>query len=431
LKRENLIGCNMRHLVNERVFDRSVSLEVLKERESCSMMQTVLGNKTVMVTGNPIFGQNGEIAFVVTNVRDMTELNELRIKLEETRQLNSRFREVLLEQERYEHVLKDMVIKSEPMVRVVRRAVKVAGVDTSVLITGESGVGKSMLARIIHQLSPRKDRPFVKINCGTIPESLMESELFGYEKGAFTGAATTGKAGLIEMAQTGTVFLDEIGDLKLDMQVKLLQVIEEKNFTRVGATRTQSVDVRIIAATNHNLKELISLGLFRSDLYYRLDVIPIDIPPLRDRKDDIPILIHRILGNFNRSMKLKKRLAPEVIDRLMSYHYPGNVRELLNIMERMIILSDDQEITVHDLPMEFTDSVLGRMDAVHESSTLRETLEAVESKLIARALKQHRSISEAARHLGVHPSTLCRKIARYKLLPSVADLQEVHCNPAN
>ncbi|NLI81296.1 MAG: sigma 54-interacting transcriptional regulator [Deltaproteobacteria bacterium] len=415
LKREDLIGYNMRDLVARGVFDRSVTLEVLKRREQVSIMQRVLGNKLVMVTGNPIFNEKGEIALVVTNVRDMTELNELRSKLEETQLLNVRFQEALLEQERFEHVLKDMVIKSEAMVRVVRRAVKVAGVETSVLITGESGVGKSMLARIVHQLSPRKDGPFVKINCGTIPESLMESELFGYEKGAFTGASAGGKAGLVEMAQGGTVFLDEIGDLKVDMQVKLLQVIEEKSFSRIGAMKPQSVDVRIIAATHHDLKELTDKGLFRSDLYYRLHVIPIHIPPLRERKDDIPILVQRILAKFNQSLKLKKRLAPEVVYRLMEYPFPGNVRELINIMERMIILSESQEITLSDLPMELSGSFFREGAPPENGLSLKAMLSAMESRILSRVLEESRSITEAAHRLGVHPSTLCRKMTRLRL----------------
>lgn len=427
LKRENLLGFNMRDLVNAGVFDRSVSLEVLKERKACSIIQTVMDDKIVLVTGNPIFDEDGEIVLVVTDVRDMTELNELRLKLEESRQLNSRFREVLLEQERYEHVLKDMVIKSEAMVKVVKRAVKVSGVEASVLITGESGVGKSMLARIIHQLSPRKDRPFIKINCGAIPDSLMESELFGYERGAFTGASTTGKAGLIEMAHTGTVFLDEIGDLKLDMQVKLLQVIEEKTFTRVGATRPQTVDARILAATHHDLKVLVERGLFRKDLYYRLNVIPIGIPPLRERKDDIPILIHRIMGNFNRNPNSRKHISPEVIDRLMVYAYPGNVRELVNIMERMLILSEGPDITPADLPGDVSAPGAGGNGADLGNGTLKEAMEALELRMITKALKRHKSLSEAARRLGVHPSTLCRKAARHGLAGSVAESQENRC----
>jgi len=414
LKREELLGRNMGDLVKEGIFDKSVTLEVLKRRHSSTIMQMVQNNKHLMVTGNPFFDELGELALVVTNVRDMTELNELRAKIEETRRLSSRYYEALLEQKQYEHVIEEMVVKSEPMVRVIQRSVKVARAETSVLLTGESGVGKSMLARIIHHVSPRKNQPLVKINCGTIPDSLMESELFGYEKGAFTGARTTGKAGLIEMAHKGTVFFDEIGDLKLDMQVKLLQIIEEKNFIRVGGTRPQAVDIRIIAASCHDLLELVKAGQFRNDLYYRLSVVPIHIPPLRDRKDDIPVLVYKILEKFNQSMKLKKRLAPEVVDRLMNYHYPGNVRELVNIMERMIILSDGEEITLGDLPGEFAPPMPKTLEDFQDHTTLKDALEVVEERIIRRALGQHKSMSAAARALGLHPSTLCRKMTRLR-----------------
>jgi PAS domain S-box-containing protein len=414
LRREELLGRNMKDLVKDGIFDKSVTLEVLKKRQSCTIMQSVLNNKQVMVTGNPFFDEMGEIALVITNVRDMTELNELRAKIEETRRLSSRYYEALLEQKQYEHVMEEMVVKSEPMMRVVQRSVKVARVETSVLLTGESGVGKSMLARIIHHMSPRKNQPLVKINCGTIPDSLMESELFGYEKGAFTGARSSGKAGLIEMAHKGTVFFDEIGDLKLDMQVKLLQIIEEKSFIRVGGTRPQSVDIRIIAASYHDLMELVAAGQFRNDLYYRLSVVPIHIPPLRDRKDDIPILVYKILEKFNQSMKLKKRIAPEVVDRLMNYHYPGNVRELINIMERMIILSDGEEITLGDLPGEFSHPMHKNLEDIKENTTLKDALDVLEERIIKRALNQHKSMSAAARALGLHPSTLCRKIIRIR-----------------
>ncbi len=298
LSRKDLIGRNMRDLVKEKVFDHSVTLAVLEKRAQVTLMQNIKGNKQVMVTGTPIFDDGGAIALVVTTVCDITLLNKLRAELEESRRLSTRYYQSILEQEKYEHALQDMVIKSSAMSQVVQKAVKVAGVDTSVLLYGESGVGKSMLARIIHLMSARKERPFVKINCGTIPESLMESELFGYAKGAFTGASPEGKAGLIEAGHTGTVFLDEVGDLTPAMQVKLLQVIEEKTFTRVGSTKPTSVDVRLIAATNKDLMELVRTGGFREDLYYRLNVIPIHIPPLRMRREDIPALAMNILEKF-------------------------------------------------------------------------------------------------------------------------------------
>lgn len=412
LSRKDLIGRNMQDLVNEKVFDHSVTLEVLKQGSQVTLMQNIKGNKQVMVTGTPILDEEGHIALVVTNVRDMTALNDLRAELEESKRLSSRYYQSLLEQEKFEHALDSLVVKSSAMTQVIRKAVKVAGVHTSVLIQGESGVGKSMLARIIHLMSPRKERPLVKINCGTIPDSLMESELFGYTKGAFTGAAPEGKAGLIETGHTGTVFLDEVGDLTPAMQVKLLQVIEEKTFTRVGGTKPISVDVRILAATNRDLRELVQKGEFREDLYYRLNVIPVHIPPLRDRREDIPALALNILESSNRSMGFSKRMEPEVLDRLMGYDYPGNVRELINIMERMIIMSEGDVIGVSDLPLEVRQAEGQFQEPVGEGITLKAALQAFETRMIAAALRRHGTMSLAAKALGIHPTTLWRKLGR-------------------
>ena len=415
LSRKDLIGRNMEDLVRERVFDHSVTLEVLKKGAQVTLMQFVMGNKQVMVTGTPTFDEDGHIALVVTNVRDMTELNDLRSQLEESRRLSSRYYQSLLEHDRFEHALQDMVVRSNAMMQVVRKAIKVAGVEASVLLYGESGVGKSMLARIIHQMSPRKDRPFVRINCGAIPESLMESELFGYEKGAFTGASPEGKAGLIQAGHTGTVFLDEVGELKPGMQVKLLEVIEEKSFTRVGGTRPLHADVRIIAATNRNLKEMMQTGGFREDLYYRLNVVPIELPALRERREDIPAFTVNILDKFNRNMKLNKRLQPEVLDRLGAYDYPGNVRELINIMERMIIMSDGDTITLDDLPGELKEAPSVRRGSTSDWSTLKGAVEGLESRIIETALQRYATLTEAAEALAVHPTTLWRKMVKYGL----------------
>jgi PAS domain S-box-containing protein len=413
LKRQDLLGKSLQQLVDEGFIDQSVTLEVLKQGKQVTIMQAIKGDKMVMVTGTPILDEDGAIALVVTNVRDLTNLNQLRAQLEESKRLTSRYYESLLEQDRFEHALQDMVVKSNAVLQVVRKAVKVAGAATSVLIYGESGVGKSMLARIIHQISPRKDGPFVRINCGTIPEALMESELFGYVKGAFTGAAPEGKAGLVEIGHGGTVFLDEVGDLTSAMQVKLLQVIEEKTFTRVGGTRTVAVEVRILAATNRDLKDLVDQGQFRKDLYYRLNVIPIHIPPLRERREDVPALALNILEKFNRSMGVNKRLEPEVMDRLTRYDYPGNVRELINVMERMIVMSEGDQITLADLPGELKQPAPAAAEPWNdEGLSLKQAVEALEGRLIRAALKRHESVALAARALGVHPSTLWRKLSR-------------------
>ena len=421
LKREDLIGRKMQDLVEEGVFDHSVTLDVLEQRGQVTIMQKIKGDKHLLVTGTPIFDDEDKVALVVTNVRDITLLNSLQSQLEETRRLSSRYYQSFMEQEKFQHDLQDIVVKSASMFQTLQKAIKVAAVDSSVLLSGESGVGKSMLARIIHLISPRKEKPFIKINCGAIPDSLIESELFGYTKGAFTGAAPEGKAGLIEVAHTGTVFLDEVGELTLAMQVKLLEVIEDKMFTRLGATRPTSVDVRIIAATNHDLKELVQDGRFREDLYYRLNVIPIHIPPLRDRRDDIAALALNRLEKFNQSSSHYKRLDPAVMDRLTRYNYPGNVRELINIMERIMIMSDGHLISLSDIPEELRESASTTVDPFEEGVTLKKALEVMEGRIIEGALRKHKSLSTTARALNVHPTTLWRKMAKLGVSKNVAN----------
>jgi PAS domain S-box-containing protein len=420
LSRNDVLGRNMVDLVKEEVFDHSVTLEVLKEGKQVTLMQNVRGDKPVMVTGTPILDDEKRIALVVTNVRDMTLLNRLSSELEESRKLSSFYKKSLLEHEKYEHALQQMVVKSNAMSQVLKKSVKVAGVDTSILLTGESGVGKSMLARLIHLMSPRKEGPFVKINCGTVPESLMESELFGYEKGAFTGADPRGKVGLVEMANRGTLFLDEVGDLRPAMQVKLLQVIEERTFTPVGATSQKSVDSRIIAATNRDLKQMMTKGEFREDLYYRLHVVPIVVPPLRSRSEDVPAIALRTLEKFSQTVGFHKRLEPDVIDELVRYHYPGNVRELINILERMIIMSEGETITVQDLPSELRESDKNSYTTVEEGLTLKAALKNYEARVISLALTRNSTLSGAAKSLGLHPTTLWRKMRSHGIGRSTA-----------
>ena len=423
LSAEKLIGRNMQSLINEKVFNYSVTLEVLKKKKPITIMQQVKGGKQLIVTGTPIFDEKNEILLVVTNVRDITELNKLRAQLEDTRRINSRFYQTLQEHDGIEHVLQEMVIKSQAMIQVVKKAMKVANAETSVLLLGESGVGKSMLARIIHQMSLRKNDPFVKINCGVIPESLMESELFGYEKGAFTGALQSGKAGLIEAAHEGTVFLDEVGELKLNMQVKLLEVIENKTFTKIGASHSSKVNVNIIAATNRDLKKMIQDGTFREDLYYRLNIVPICIPPLRDRKEDIPSLVHNILEKFNRQKKINKRMTPDAVDMLIRHNFPGNVRELVNVVERMIIMSEGDKIGIADLPSEIRKKEQDISTISSRKGSLKEILADIESQIIADTVSRCSSSAEASKELNLHPTTLWRKMTRYGIKSNIAFMQ--------
>ena len=416
LSREYLIGKNMKSLVEAQVFDHSVTLEVLQKKTPITLMQHVKNGKRVIVTGTPVFSEDNQISVVVTNVRDISELIELRLQLDETRRMSSFFYQSLQEHNEVDHALQDLVVKSQAMVRVVQKAIKVAKVEASVLITGESGVGKSMLAKLIHKMSPRKEHPFVKINCGAIPQSLMESELFGYERGSFTGAISTGKTGLIEAANKGTVFFDEIAELKPDMQVKLLEIIEEKKFKRVGSVHSTTVDIHIIAATNQNLTEQIREGRFREDLYYRLNVVPIVVPPLRQRREDIPALAESILEKFNRSKNTTKQFDPVLFELLMQYDYPGNVRELINAIQRMIILSEGETLVPHDLPSEIRASSVFHTDAIADQIPLREALDNYEALLIQKVLEKTDNINHAARNLKIHSTTLWRKMTKYNLV---------------
>ncbi|RKY02384.1 MAG: nif-specific transcriptional activator NifA [Spirochaetes bacterium] len=325
---------------------------------------------------------------------------------------NKRLQEEL--QERYN--LKNIIGNSNEMHEVYRLINQVSRSDTTVLIRGESGTGKELVAHAIHFSSLRAHKPFIKVNCASLPESLIESELFGHEKGAFTGAVTMRK-GRFELADGGTIFLDEIGDLSPNLQAKLLRVLQEKEFERVGGTRTIRVDVRVIAATNRNLEEMIEKKLFREDLYYRLNVFPIHLPPLRERKSDILLLADFFVEKYSKiHRKNIKRISTPAIDMMMSYHWPGNVRELENCIERAVLLSEDGVIHGHHLPP--------TLQTAEESGTtlkgtLKETLERVEKEMIMEALKSSRgNMAEASRILGITERIMGLRVKKYRIDPS-------------
>ena len=313
----------------------------------------------------------------------------------------------------------NIVGRSPAMREIFSTVERVAPTRATVLLCGESGVGKDMIARAIHQHSPRCDKPFVKLNCTAIPENLMESELFGYEKGAFTGATTT-KPGKFEQADTGTVFLDEIGDVPAAVQVKLLRILQEREFERLGSNKTRHIDVRIIAATNVDLREALEQGTFREDLYYRLNVLPINVPPLRERKEDIPFLVEHFVKKLGKDLGSQvEAVAPEAIERLLEYHWPGNVRELRNVIERVLILNPKvQRIEAKHLPMlvQRTEGVrpeASRAAAAprEEFSSLLEAREAYERDYILKELDRcNGNVSRAAESLGLERSHLYRKM---------------------
>jgi DNA-binding NtrC family response regulator len=302
---------------------------------------------------------------------------------------------------------------------------KVADTDGTVLISGASGTGKELIARAIHYDSSRSDRPLVVINCGAIPEELLESELFGHEKGAFTGAYKS-RIGRFEMANGGTIFLDEIGEMSPALQVKLLRVLQEKKFERVGGTKTIHVDVRIIAATNKNLTTAINKGKFREDLYYRLNVIPMKVPPLKQRKSDIPLLIDHFLKKFQKGAKKKiTGFSPEVMDAMLKYDWPGNVRELENVIKRLTILCDDEVVTVDDLPEHIPHKGRGARvveeDFLEKGETLHDAVEDYEKRLILGALERSDWVkTKAAKLLNINRTTLVEKIKKQNLTESAS-----------
>jgi transcriptional regulator with PAS, ATPase and Fis domain len=297
-------------------------------------------------------------------------------------------------------------------------AVRVAQVDSTVLLSGESGVGKDVLAKLIHNLSKRHDKPFVSLNCGAIPEHLLESELFGYEKGAFSGADRYGKPGLFEEASGGTVFLDEVGELPLNLQVKLLKVLQEQRCRRLGSVKTVDMDIRILAATNRDLKQMVADGLFREDLFYRLYVVPIEIPPLRERREDILPLALRFLKAYNKKYDVSRTLGHELLRVLETAEWPGNVRELQNVIERLVVTADTEVLQPRHLPRsmnECSEEPQAPLVWVTGGIKLREARDQLEKQLIQKALAQTSNTREAAKLLGVTHSTVVRKAQKFGL----------------
>lgn len=305
----------------------------------------------------------------------------------------------------------NVIGKSESIINIMKTVDRIAGVDVNVLLLGKSGVGKTMLAKVIHTKSHRAGKPFVDLNCAAIPENLLESELFGYEKGAFTGASIKGKKGLIEIANGGTLLLDEISEMPLTLQAKLLKVVQEKNITRVGGVESIPVDFRLIAASNKDLKKSCQEGTFRKDLYYRLSVINITIPSLSERRSDISLLIDYLTEKTNQKYGLEKSFSLEAMQRMINYDWPGNVRELANIIERTVLMSEGQVIQLTDLPNELYD--INCTVEVDSHEGLAEILENFERLIIKNAYKQYKTSVAVAKHLQISQPTAYRKIEKY------------------
>lgn len=421
LEKEDVIGKNVVELEGQGMFSPITNPSVVKTGKSMTTIQTnKLGHK-VVVTGYPVRSLDGSKIFgAITFVRDITILEQLKQEVEYQRTLIQRYREV-------EHLRgqqdRQVIIKSDIMARVIERAAKLAHVDTPVIIAGETGVGKEVIAKILHSKGPRKDRPMLNVNCAAIPENLVETEFFGYAPGAFTGALVRGKAGFFELADQGTLFLDEIGELPLPMQAKLLRVLQDQEVRRIGNSKTIRVDVRIIVATNRDLDAMAKEGQFRRDLLYRLRVATIEIPPLRRRVADIDPLIQYFLARYNAKYKRDVYFTEEALKVLRNYQWPGNVRELENLIQGLIVALPDGAIDVDDLPGFLSRRVFENVAdnqleefISHDKLRLCNVMADVERKILLYTMEQSQGdVYKAAKALGCDRTTIQRKLKRYKI----------------
>ncbi|WP_174734450.1 sigma-54 interaction domain-containing protein [Mesobacillus harenae] len=415
--RKTLIGRNVRDLEREKVFSPSVTRLASEANSNISTVQEVRDGRKYIATGHLVKDENGEVIAIVAHCRDITEAVKTSSKLRDTEELLEKYsqelRKLKIPLNTSSHPAKKELILHPSTEKLIG---KIANVDTIALITGETGTGKSATAERIHLLSKRYKGPFIQINCASMPEQLLESELFGYKRGAFTGASTSGKQGLIQAAEGGTLFLDEIGELPPHLQAKLLHFLQTKTYLPIGAREYVEANVRIIAATNRDLEEMEEDGSFRSDLYYRLNILSIKLPPLRERKEVIGDLAVYFLNTYNEKYNMNRRLAPEVMALFQTYNWPGNIRELENLMERLVILSD-QIIDEKDLPQKMVEHQLmpDYLKQVEHNGSMPELLETIEKNMIIDALKLAKSTRKAAEKLGITQSLLMRRIRKYRL----------------
>lgn len=419
IKKSDMEGKSMRDLINPVWMPNSVAYVVAEQKTAVSKRQIVKSGRHIMVTGKPIFDKEGEIKKIVINARDITEIYDLSEELQKSKETEKLYMERLSDFSKMNKKASPILAVSKEMKNALSLAEKVGNFQATVLILGESGVGKEEIAKFIHKNSMRKDKPFIAINCGAIPDSLLESELFGYEKGAFTGAMNNGKEGLFEAAEGGTVFLDEIGETPLDFQVKLLRFLESKEVRRVGANQSKSVDVRVLAATNRNLEEMIEEGTFRRDLYYRVNVVQIEVPPLRKRRDDIVPLASFFLQKYNQKYGQEKLLTFEVVNELEKHQWVGNVRELKNVIENMVIVSNNEYLQTEDLPWAAKGKPSQKRTLIHEIAerdlTLAEASSELEKQILLKVKETCGSTREMAMKLEVNQSTIVRKLQKYHI----------------
>ena len=408
-----VLGSNVLDLVKQGAWSPNLFQRVVQKKKTLSIIQTTRSGKSILATGTPIFDDADKLLYVLFNDRDMslqsvlendsTDSVELAIKAAAKNEHH------VAESQQY--TLNGIVVKSSSMKKQLNLALQVARFPVPVLLTGESGVGKTMFARFIHDQSPRREGPFIAINCGAIPDQLVESELFGHTGGAFTGATAGGKKGRVQAADKGTLFLDEISELPYTLQVKLLQFLETNQIYPVGGTSPIPVDCTVIAATNRNLASMIANKMFRDDLYFRLNGMPIELPPLRKRREEIPPLARFFLEQYSTRFGIEASLTPEALNELEQLPFKGNVRELSHLIQRLLIGTGGGKITVEDIhEWATTETKDAPSQLPHFDGTLSQQVSQFEKDIIQRTIEECGSQAEAAKILGVHQSTLSRKL---------------------
>lgn len=418
---DDITGKNCQEMEMEGYYDKSVALDAIrKKKRVLSVYKTRIG-LNVVCSANPILDECGNVTRVVVFSQDEALMREIMNDVEEERKKNISIQQTLSYiQEKM--ACQNIVSSSPEMERLFKMLLNVARTDTTVTIYGESGTGKEVLANFVHQNSMRSNKPFIPINCAAIPAELMEAEFFGYEKGSFTGANREGKAGLFEMADHGTIFLDELGEMPLSLQSKLLRVLESGEVKRIGSSKTIKTDVRIIAATNRNLTKMVDEKTFREDLYYRLNVIPVNIPPLRERPEDIEALSEHFLNEFNRKYGRNVEISEDVLNKFKKYSWPGNIRELKNEIERYVVtegqvssvLNDNIRHSMTDVNIKFTNSNISKNITV-KNIPLKEVMDRYEIEYIRHVIDDCEGVmTEAAKRIGIHRSALYKKIDKFK-----------------
>lgn len=422
VKASEIIGKSSKELSEGNYWFPRVSPITLEKKQSITLEQKTRTGKTLLTTATPIFDEEGNLEYVIENARDITEFSGIKLELAKSKELLDRYQMEVEALRKQEMNIPDFITKSRKMGNLLDLVHRISQVDSTVLLLGESGSGKSHMAKHIHKNSPHREGPFITVNCASIPSELMESEMFGYSKGAFTGANTKGNIGLIELASEGTLFLDEIAELPLRMQAKLLQVLHENQYYKVGGREVQQVRCRIIAATNRNLHEMVRQGQFREDLYYRLNIFEIEIPPLRERKDEIIPLALYFLEKFNAKYKCERQLSERVTNLFLQYSWPGNARELENMIERLVVVSKTSLIDDFDLPKSLSSMQNNRQDlspashpaiAPYDALSLEDAVNEVEKNLVLQAYQELGSSYEVAKTLKISQSKASRLIRKY------------------